>query len=120
MKVRRTVKCYVTNDFKNDRVNKYRSFIYLDRKDNGAYDTDSFIKATLTYEEEVASYDIKKFLEGMSLALSYDNDIKELKVSVDFYEALKSHVRRCCPPQANPHGEDTLNVYGVLITKGVE
>lgn len=76
------------------------------------------VKATLTYE--VPIYDIDKFMDGIATARTQDNEIKEIKVSVDFYEELKDHVRNKFPPQVNVHGTGTLNIYGILITKGDE
>jgi hypothetical protein len=118
MKVTKTIECYIDRTRFEEGFNTGAVFIPYDM--NVKFDHKDFHKAKLTYEEEVPNYNIENFLKGITIARSLDNEITELKVSVGFYEALKSHVRKCFPPQHDIHGKGTLNVYGILITKGVE
>lgn len=88
--------------------------VYIPYDNNTKFDSKDFHEGILIVD--IPEYNIDKFMDGILEANSSDNDIRKLTVSVDFYEALKERVRDTFPPNVSL-GENTLNIYGILIEK---
>lgn len=113
MKVRRTKKCFI------DKTKIDKGFstgvVFIADDSTMRLNRDDYHEGVLTYTEEVPVYSVEKFIEGIGISGTVDNDIREIKVSEGFYEELEDHARNSgnFPLQE----KNTLNIFGTLITK---
>lgn len=116
MKVKKKIDCYI--DKGRLKGGFCTGVVLLPPNDTiKEYDSNEYYKGSLTYEEDVPTYIIESFIDGVFQASSLANDIREIKVGADFYEALKAH-SKITSEKYSPLTENTvLKIFNITITK---